>query len=127
HRVRTPTVGAPGRGTLLDIFLLFPFDLQGWRADPSHFPWAPRIRSQRDTRFGSGVLSSGQPATFTSWSSSRPDATPTLRLHQPGATGARASAHDKCAWSGVGRHASAPPWGLRFACRSSASWLTEPP
>ena len=38
-----------------------------------------------------GVLSSGQPATVTSWSSSRPDATPTLRLHQPGATGDRAS------------------------------------
>ena len=63
----------------------------------------------------------------TSWSSSRPEATPTLRLHQPGATGARASARDKGAWSGAGRHTSAPPRGSRLACRSSASRPTESP
>src|SRR6185312_13418374 len=38
-RVGTPTVGAPGRGSLRDIFLLFPFDFQEWRADPTHTLW----------------------------------------------------------------------------------------
>ena len=49
RRVRAPTVGAPGRGRCVTFSLLFPFDLQGWRADPTHSPWTPRIRSQRDT------------------------------------------------------------------------------
>src|SRR6185437_4108475 len=48
-RVGTPTVGAPGRGALRDIFLsFFPFDLRGWRADPTHTPWACWIHFQQD-------------------------------------------------------------------------------
>jgi hypothetical protein len=126
-RVGIPTVGAPGRGSRVTFSLFFPFDLQGWRVDPTRTLWVFRIRSRQDIGSGSGVSSLGQPATITSCSSSRPDATPSPRLHQPGATGARANARDKHARSDVARHATAPPYGLRLACRNSASRPTGPP
>ena len=66
------------------------------------------MRFPRDAGSGSGVSSSEQPATATSCSSSPPDATPSLLLHQPGATGTRANVRDKRARSGVPRHATAP-------------------
>ena len=47
-RVGTPTVGTPGRGSCVTFSLFFPFDLQGWRADPTHAPWVFRIRFQQD-------------------------------------------------------------------------------
>ena len=126
-RVGTPTVGAPGRGLCVTFSLFLPFDLQEWRADPTHTLWVFRIRFQRDARSRSGVSSSGQPATVTSCSSSPPNATSSLRLRQPGATGARESVRDKHARSGVVRHATAPPRGLRLACRNSASRRTGLP
>src|SRR6185503_16248153 len=45
HRQLARQVGA----RCVTFSLLFPFDFQGWRADPTHTPWASRIRSQRDT------------------------------------------------------------------------------
>src|SRR6185312_12399865 len=47
-RVGTPTVGAPGRGTCVTFSLSFPFDLQEWRADPTHTPWVFRICFHQD-------------------------------------------------------------------------------
>ena len=123
HRQLARQVGA----VCVTFSLFLPFDLQEWRADPTHTLWVFRIRSQRDARSRSGVSSSGQPATVTSCSSSPPNATSSLRLRQPGATGARESVRDKHARSGVVRHATAPPRGLRLACRNSASRRTGLP
>ena len=115
-------------GLVCVTFSLFlPFDLQEWRADPTHTLWVFRIRFQRDARSRSGASSSGQPATVTTCSSSPPNATSSLRLRQPGATGARVSVHDRHARSGVLRPAAAPPRGSRLACRNSASWPVERP
>jgi len=108
-------------GGCVTFSLFLPFDLQEWRADPTHTLWAFRIRFQRDARSRSEVLSSEQPATVTSCSSSPPNATSSLRLRQPDATGARVSVHDKHARSGVVRPATAPPRGSRLACRNSTS------
>ena len=123
HRQLARQVGA----VCVTFSLFLPFDLQEWRTDPTHTLWAFRIRFQRDARSRSEVLSSEQPATVTSCGSSRPDATPSPRLHQPGTTGARVSVCDKHARSGVARHATAPPRGSRLACRNSASRPTGPP
>ena len=123
HRQLARQVG----GYCVTFSLFLPFDLQEWRADPTHTLWAFRIRFQRDARSRSGVLSSEQPATVTSCSSSPPNATSSLRLRQPDATGARVSVRDKHARSGVVRHATAPPRGLRLACRNSASRRTGLP
>ena len=118
HRQLARQVG--GRG--VTFFLsFFPFDLREWRADPTHTLWVFRIRFQRDARSRSGASSSGQPAAVTTCNSSPPNATSSLRLRQPGATGARVSVHDKHARSGVVRPATAPPRGSRLACRNSAS------
>ena len=95
--------------------LLFPV----WRTSHAH--------SRRALCFGSGAPTSSRPAMVTTWSFSRPWPTPTFRLHQPGAPGARANARGKRAWSGAGRHDSAPPCGLRLTYRSPASQLTASP
>ena len=44
HRQLARQVGA----RCVTFSLSFPFDLQGWRADPTHAPWVFRIRFQQD-------------------------------------------------------------------------------
>jgi len=50
-----------------------------------------------------------------------PEANPDTPTPPTGATDARANARSKRAWSGAGRHDSAPPRGLRLTYHSPAS------
>ena len=83
--------------------------------------------TRRARCFGLGVSTSWLPATATTRSSSRLKPTPTHRHHHPGAGGARAGARGKHARSGAERLASAPPCGMRLACRSPAPWRRTSP
>ena len=64
-RVGTPTVGAPGRGSLLDIFSFFsPFDLQGWRVDPTDTPWVSESNLDSGGLAPSAIIFCGCPMSF---------------------------------------------------------------